>query len=59
MRAEDGMEKDRLHVAARGDAPRKTYHPPQLVEYGSLEKLTHGGGGTMADAPAGATMSCL
>lgn len=40
---------------------KKKYASPRLMEYGSLAKLTHGGGGTKDDSMAGggATMTCL
>lgn len=43
------------HEAA---ARKKPYFTPKVVEYGSLEKLTQGGGGTMDDG-TGLTMMCL
>lgn len=33
-------------------APRRKYEAPQLVDYGSVAKLTQTGGSTLADAGA-------
>lgn len=39
---------------------KKKYASPRLMEYGSLAKLTHGGGGTKNDGGGHNTMSaCL
>ena len=39
----------------RASGKQKTYTTPRLVAYGSLEKLTQGGGG-MGNDPGGMTM---
>lgn len=46
---------------SHSEVVKKTYASPRLTEYGSLAKLTHGGGGTKNDGGAGggATMTCL
>lgn len=38
---------------------KKKYASPRLMEYGSLAKLTHGGGGTRGDGVGHSTRSCL
>jgi hypothetical protein len=35
--------------------PRKPYSSPKLLEYGNLEDMTLGTGGTNADFPSGAS----
>ena len=42
----------------QSEVAKKTYQSPALIEYGTLTKLTQGGGGAMADGAA-ATMACL
>ncbi len=39
-------------------AAKKAYSTPQLTFYGDVSQVTRGGGGTMGDAPGGATMMC-
>ncbi len=38
------------------DEPRKTYHPPQVVEYGDLDTLTLAGGGVNTDQNQGSLL---
>lgn len=42
MRTDDRSQGEQL-------APKKAYAPPKLTEYGSVAKLTEGGGGTAFD----------
>jgi hypothetical protein len=37
---------------------KKPYNAPHLIEYGPVEKLTHGGSGTGVDGTM-VTMACL
>jgi hypothetical protein len=53
------IQQDCQPEGARPALVKKTYMSPNLVEYGSIAKLTQAGGATAADGPVGFMMSCL
>ena len=57
----EGPSKEKEAAATRrGSQTKKAYIAPNLVEYGSIEKLTQNGNGTGADGgPVGMQMVCL
>ena len=58
--ADDILRDDMARHTAPGSTPRRPYTRPQLVEYGSIAKLTQGTKTTGGDAPsAGFKMNCL
>jgi hypothetical protein len=59
--ADDEILRDDAAPHARpGSTPRRPYNRPQLVEYGSIAKLTQGTRSVGSDAPsAGFRMNCL
>jgi hypothetical protein len=51
-------DADTPHAGARGNAEStdrgtRQYRSPELIEYGSIAKLTQGNRSTMADGPTG------
>ena len=54
------MQQDNRQTPVKTPAAKKPYTTPQLVDYGSIAKLTQGGNGTGADGgPPGMSMVCL
>ena len=43
----------------QAEPERKPYQKPVLTEYGTLAKLTQGGGGTVGEGGAGTMIPCL
>jgi len=64
---EQGRKSDSLDTSAgsasRGKTVREPYHRPELIEYGSVAKLTQGTLTTQSDAKTGgfkaASKACL
>ena len=55
------MQQDNRQTPVNKPAAKKPYSTPQLVDYGSIAKLTQTGNGTGADGGGipGMTMVCL
>ena len=57
------MTKDLRTLNASTENPteleREPYQKPTLTEYGTLAKLTQGGGGTVGEGGAGTMVACL
>jgi hypothetical protein len=56
-------QPDKLHEGDKPPQPpsvdRRPYHQPELIEYGSVAKLTQGTLSVGADAGPGMMMACL
>ena len=52
-------EETRTNSEGMLKVAKKPYVSPQLTEYGNVEKLTQGSGGTAADGASGMTRACL
>ncbi|NOZ27900.1 MAG: lasso RiPP family leader peptide-containing protein [Chloroflexi bacterium] len=48
-----GDRSDTKQVESRHDNRRRSYSPPQIVEYGTLQELTEGGAAGATDAALG------
>jgi len=53
------MEAKNFAVEDQGEITRKGYQKPILTEYGTLAKLTQGGGGTGGEGAAMTMTPCL
>jgi hypothetical protein len=57
------MTKDLKTLKASTENPteleHKPYNKPALTEYGTLAKLTQGGGGSVGEAGSGTMVACL
>jgi hypothetical protein len=55
----DENQKDGASGASDAVKSRRTYVPPELVEYGNVAKLTQGGGVTVMELVILMQMGCL
>ena len=54
------MENKQKKVEEKKEPEKKAYHPPQLVQYGNIAKLTHAFSGlTQGDATQMMMLPCL